>query len=73
MEAPESDVCGILDTCRNLGLGVIAEGIETPGECLFLRDQGVDLFQGFLFARPGFQTLPEVSAEALALAAAPQP
>jgi EAL domain-containing protein (putative c-di-GMP-specific phosphodiesterase class I) len=60
-------VHGILETCRELNLGVIAEGIETPGECLALQDEGVSLFQGYLFAKPGFQCLPRVSADVLAL------
>jgi EAL domain-containing protein (putative c-di-GMP-specific phosphodiesterase class I) len=29
-------------------------------EYAWLRDCGIDLFQGYLFARPGFQTLPTV-------------
>lgn len=57
---------GILETCRGLKLGVIAEGIETPEECLTLQDEGVTLYQGYLFARPGFQHLPKVSTDALA-------
>ena len=64
----QSIVSGILETCRDLGLGVIAEGIETCDECRFLHEQGVDLFQGYLFARPGFQSLPTVDVEGLALA-----
>ena len=36
------------------------KGVETRGELAALRDLGIDLFQGFYFARPGFQSLPEV-------------
>ena len=60
-------VHGILETCRELNLGVIAEGIETPGECLALQDEGVNLFQGYLFAKPSFEHLPTVSPDTLAL------
>ncbi len=60
-------VHGILETCRELKLGVIAEGIETAEECLVLQDEGVALFQGYLFAKPGFQHLPKVSPDILAL------
>lgn len=60
-------VHGILETCRELQLGVIAEGVETVGECLALQDEGVSLFQGYLFAKPGFQHLPKVSPDVLAL------
>lgn len=56
-------VSGILATCRALKLGVIAEGIETADEFLFLKANGVTLFQGYLFARPAFQALPVVSDE----------
>jgi EAL domain-containing protein (putative c-di-GMP-specific phosphodiesterase class I) len=56
-------VSGIVTTCRALGLGIIAEGIETAEELRFLRSLEIQLFQGYLFARPGFQALPEVSRE----------
>lgn len=59
-------VHGVLATCRELEMEVIAEGIESPGECLALQDEGVTLFQGYLFARPGFEHLPRVSPDVLA-------
>ena len=49
-----------LDMCRKLKIRVIAEGIETPGELEALRAMGVELFQGYLFAKPGFESLPEL-------------
>lgn len=49
-----------LDMCRKLKIRVIAEGIETPGEFETLRAMGVKLFQGYLFAKPGFESLPEL-------------
>ncbi|MFZ3206589.1 MAG: EAL domain-containing protein [Pseudomonas sp.] len=39
---------------------MIAEGIESTDELDALRDMGVELFQGYLFANPGFETLPEI-------------
>jgi EAL domain-containing protein (putative c-di-GMP-specific phosphodiesterase class I) len=53
-------VRGILGVCRALDIEAIAEGVETPAEYALLRGMGVGLFQGFLFARPGFEALPDV-------------
>ena len=38
---------------KDMGIQVVAEGVETQEERDCLVDLGVDLFQGFLFARPG--------------------
>jgi EAL domain-containing protein (putative c-di-GMP-specific phosphodiesterase class I) len=59
-------VHGVLHVCRELGILVIAEGVETRDELLFLRDAGIQLFQGYYFARPGFEKLPSVSPNAWA-------
>ena len=57
--------------CQDLGVAVLAEGVETAGEHRALRDLGVRLQQGYLFARPGFEALPTpVLPEVAALAAA---
>lgn len=48
-------VRGIVTVCRELAIEVIAEGIETAPELRALEDLGIELFQGFLFARPAFQ------------------
>ncbi len=53
-------VAGIVRLCEALDIDIIAEGIETPAECLALQDEGIRLFQGYLFARPGFESLPAV-------------
>lgn len=45
---------------KSLNVRVIAEGIETVGEYQWLKSQGVSLMQGYLFAMPGFETLPDV-------------
>ena len=47
-------VCGV---CLDLGIDVIAEGVETVDEYLWLFDQGIELYQGYLFAKPAFEAL----------------
>ena len=49
---------GIVRTCLDLGIDILAEGVETLGEFMWFREEGIDLFQGYLFARPGFNQLP---------------
>ncbi|HZU81479.1 MAG TPA: EAL domain-containing protein [Polyangiaceae bacterium] len=39
--------------CHELGMRVVAEGIETPEERDAIVEAGCDLLQGYLFARPG--------------------
>lgn len=51
---------GVLLTCRKLGIDVLAEGVERREEYHWLRSAGVDLFQGYYFAYPGFEQLPVV-------------
>lgn len=45
--------------CQDMGLCVIAEGVETREERDTVVNLGCDLLQGFLFARPG-PAFPEV-------------
>ena len=42
----------IIDLCRNLDMLVIAEGVETEGQYRWLADNGCQVIQGFLVARP---------------------
>ncbi|WPC67339.1 bifunctional diguanylate cyclase/phosphodiesterase [Rhodoferax ferrireducens] len=50
----------ILDLGRHMKLQVIAEGVETDAQLLFLRQFGCTLIQGFLLGRP--KTVPELMA-----------
>ncbi len=52
-------VGGVIGTCKSLGCEVVAEGVERREELHTLRDMGVTLFQGYLLARPGLETLPQ--------------
>lgn len=51
-------VRAVMAVCRDLGIDIIAEGIETLDELRWFEDAGVRLFQGYLFAKPGFEQLP---------------
>jgi EAL domain-containing protein (putative c-di-GMP-specific phosphodiesterase class I) len=42
----------IIGLGKNLGLDVIAEGVETEPQLEYLRNQGCDIAQGYLYARP---------------------
>ncbi|MFZ5586688.1 MAG: PAS domain S-box protein [Thermodesulfobacteriota bacterium] len=42
----------IINMGRSLNLQVVAEGVETPEQLEFLRDNQCDQMQGFLFSRP---------------------
>lgn len=49
---------GVLRTCLDLGVDVIAEGVEKVDEYAWLRAEGISLFQGWLFGEPMFERLP---------------
>jgi EAL domain-containing protein (putative c-di-GMP-specific phosphodiesterase class I) len=49
---------GIVLVSRRLGIDVVAEGIESQAECDMLIDLGIELMQGYLFARPQVEQLP---------------
>ena len=64
-------VKAVVDACNDLGVTVLAEGIETASEHHALCDLGIRLQQGYWFARPSFEALAEVSSQRLR--APPQP
>jgi len=51
----------VIDLCARLHISVVAEGVETVDEAVTLRELGVRLFQGYLFAKPGLESLPVVA------------
>lgn len=48
-----------------LGITPLAEGIETREEMYWLKEAGVELMQGYLIGKPGFESLPCVNFEDL--------
>ena len=50
-------VKGIIQVCKELAIKVIAEGVETYEELTILQSFGIELFQGYYFAKPKFKGL----------------
>jgi EAL domain-containing protein (putative c-di-GMP-specific phosphodiesterase class I) len=55
---------GIQKICEGISIDIVAEGVETSQEYHWLRDANVKLFQGYYFARPAFEALPDVAQRA---------
>lgn len=45
-------VAALIAFTRRLGIRTIAEGVDSPGQLAFLRENGCDAAQGFLFGQP---------------------
>ncbi|MFC6790542.1 EAL domain-containing protein [Methylobacterium komagatae] len=60
-----SIVAGIVSIGHSLGISILAEGIETAAELETVRGLGIDLVQGYHFARPLIEALPVVPGMAL--------
>lgn len=46
-------VGSMIELCKELGIRVVAEGVETVAERTVLTELGCDLLQGYLFGKPG--------------------
>lgn len=57
----QQEVHKVRAQCELQGTRILAEGIETESEMRTLADLGVRYMQGYLFARPEFKGLPEVT------------
>ena len=49
-------VRGVLRVCKDLGIQVMAGGVETARELEWLRQTGLECFQGYFFTRPELGT-----------------
>lgn len=58
--ARQAVVHGVLAMCAELGIKVLAEGVETRAERDWLAAAGVELMQGYLFGRPRLRMAGEV-------------
>lgn len=58
--ARQAIVRGVVTMCVELGVTVIAEGIEHAEERDFLADCGIFLMQGYWFAKPAFKALAQI-------------
>lgn len=56
--ASRAIVRGIEQICTDLGIALIAEGVEEQAQCQALRDLGITLMQGNLFSPATFEMLP---------------
>jgi EAL domain-containing protein (putative c-di-GMP-specific phosphodiesterase class I) len=52
---------GIHEICDNLSIKIVAEGVENASEYHWLQEAGINYFQGYYFARPAFEALPDVA------------
>jgi len=52
-DANDTAICQtIISMARNLGFQVVAEGVEKEEQLKFLKDNGCDIIQGFIFFKP---------------------
>lgn len=63
--ARQSIARAVIQVCQDLHIGLLVEGVEEISEVAWFAGHGVELFQGNYFAEPGFEILPDVSAERL--------
>jgi len=45
----------IIRICHDLGLQIVAEGVEDSGQMDFLKTMSCDLIQGYFFSKPGYE------------------
>ncbi|ART64735.1 EAL domain-containing protein [Kushneria marisflavi] len=55
----------ICSMAQTLGIGLVAEGVETLEEARWLYQKGITRHQGYYYARPAFQALPDIDPDCL--------
>lgn len=63
----QSVFLGIQQICNHLSIEIVAEGVEQASEYRWLSQAGVKIYQGYYFARPAFEALPEISYKAFSI------
>ena len=49
----DAAICkAIITLAKSLGLLIIAEGVETPSQLKFLKNENCDVYQGYLYSKP---------------------
>lgn len=51
-EKGSSIICTVLGLAKRLQLPVVAEGVETENQYIYLKQMGCDIIQGFYFSKP---------------------
>ena len=59
--ARQAIIAGVVGIARALDITVLAEGIETEAELVTLQAAGINLFQGYFFAKPALESLPAIA------------
>ncbi|MCF7769195.1 MAG: diguanylate phosphodiesterase [Achromobacter sp.] len=54
-------VVAIVEACAAMGITPVAEGVERVEEWCWLQAAGIQRFQGYLFAKPALNGMPEIS------------
>ena len=60
----QSVFSGVKHICDQMAIEIVAEGVENAAEYHWLSEAGISIFQGYYFARPAFEALPDVANKA---------
>ena len=63
----QSVFAGVKHICDQLAIEIVAEGVENAAEYHWLSEAGISIFQGYYFARPAFEALPDVANRAYSM------